>query len=71
MCMRVCVCMHACVCAVWLHVWEGSERMGGESRAQRGRLSPFTGHPRDCLDFTGGTEDKWISQVNKPVLKTF
>lgn len=26
-------------------------------------------HPRDLLDFTGGTEDKWISQVNKPVLK--
>lgn len=65
--------MHVCVrvCAVWLHVWEGSEGVGRESRAQRGRLSPFTDHPGDFLDFTGGTEDKWISQVNKPVLETF
>lgn len=41
------------------------------SEAQRECLFPFTDHPRDFPDFTGGTEDKWISQMNKPVLKNF
>lgn len=39
------------------------------SEAQREGRLPSPDHPRDFLDFTGGTEDKWISQVNKPVLK--
>lgn len=64
------MCVHtrvwcACVCP-----YEGSESRGEVvSKAERECLSPFTDHPRDFPDFTGGTEDKWISQVNKPVLK--
>lgn len=62
--------VHTSVCAVCMH-GRGQSGGGGELSAEREHLFPFPGHPRDFLDFTGGTEDKWISQVNKPVLKTF
>lgn len=65
-CARVCV-QHVCsVCA-----GKGQRGWEVEREVQRVCLFPFTDHPRDFPDFTGGTEDKWISQVNKPVLKTF
>lgn len=55
--------VRACVCP------QGKGQTGWEvaSEARRECLFPFSDHPRDFLDFTGGTEDKWISQVNKPV----
>ncbi|CAN0023633.1 unnamed protein product, partial [Rangifer tarandus platyrhynchus] len=39
---------------------------GVEREVQRVCPFPSPDHPRDFPDFTGGTEDKWISQVNKP-----
>lgn len=62
-----CVCVQ-CVCSVW----QGRVRKAGRWRVKCREYAslPFTDHPRDFPDFTGGTEDKWISQVNKPVLKT-
>ena len=63
------VCAHLCV--------GGGARVAGGREGGRGLrgtemdspLSQFT--PESVLGCTGGTEDKWISQVNKPGLKTF
>lgn len=48
-------CVHACV--------QGEGAKGGGHHLK----DP----PRYFLDFTGRSEDKWVSQVDKPVLKTF
>lgn len=37
----------------------------------KGRGHHLKDAPRDFLDFTGRSEDKWMNQVDKPVLKTF
>lgn len=55
-------CAHKCA-------WRSPRLVGGARH--REPIFPFADHPRESLDFAGGTEEKWISQVNEPVLKTF
>lgn len=60
-------CVHA---SVRISVHGAAPAWGGGAR-HREPVFPFADHPRESLDFAGGTEEKWISQVNEPVLKTF
>lgn len=62
--------MRAYVCACAHRCGTGQRGWEVESKAKRMSLSLHRSS-ETFLDFTGGTEDKWISQVNKPVLKTF